>query len=78
MIPATPTPEWALSRMKQIVDKYDDYELTKATLELLASAVGPETEQNKHRYESTWAAIEYGYSKTEHMRRSCREFLGAA
>lgn len=76
MIPERPSPEWAINCLDRILTT-DDPDVLEAVLELLAGLVPTETE-NKYKYDAACAAIDYGYSKTEHCRRSGRQYLGLA
>ena len=69
-----PTPEWAESQMDLIINGNTEEQLN-AALGLLA-AVAPTLKEQKYKHELAWAAIEYGYKKTDDCRRACREFVG--
>ena len=76
MLPHAPTPEWAVSCMDRIL-KYDDADLLDAVLELLAT-VASDKDADKFKYEAAWAAIDYGFTKTEGLRPAARRYLGVA
>lgn len=71
-----PTPEWAEVCIDRIV-KNDDPDQLDALLELLA-AIAPTKKEEKYKNEIAWAAIDYGYKKTDDCRKSCRKYLGVA
>jgi hypothetical protein len=76
MMPHTPTPDWAISCMERIM-KSDDPDQLDALLELLA-AIAPTEGEEKYKHEIAWAAIDHGYKRTEHCRKSGRRYLGVA
>lgn len=73
----SPTPDWAVAKIKTVLNETDDPEAVDAMLELLA-AVAPTPEQDKFKHEAAWAAIEYGYTKTADVRIAARRYLGVA
>lgn len=73
----SPTPDWAVSKIKTALDNSDEPEGLDAILELLA-AVAPTQEQDKFKYEAAWAAIEYGYKRTSDVKLAARKYLGVA
>ena len=71
-----PTPEWAESKIDQIRNGNPEEQLD-AVLELLA-AIAPTHKEQKYKHEIAWAAIDYGYTKTDDCRKSCRRYLDVA
>lgn len=67
------TPDWAESCIDRILTG-DDPDQLNALLELLA-AIAPTFTEEKYKHEIAWAAIHYGYKKTEHCRDSCRRYV---
>jgi hypothetical protein len=76
MMPHSPTPDWARSRIDLIVPS-DDPRALDALLELLA-AIAPTVEEEKYKNELACAAIDHGYKRTEDCRLSGRRYLGMA
>lgn len=76
-IPHSPTPDWALQRIRTIVDNNDEPEVLEAVLELLAAVCASET-QDRFKYEAAWTAIDYGYCKTDDCKASARRYFAAA
>lgn len=77
MIPQSPTPDWAVTKFRQVINDIDDPETLDAALELLA-ALAPTKEQDKFKYEAAWAAIDFGYCRTTDLHKSAQRYLGVA
>jgi len=77
MTSLSPTPDWAVSKVKRILEDVDEPEVADAIIHLLA-AVAPTQEQDKFKHEAAWAAIDYGFTKTSELRNAARRYLGIA
>lgn len=75
-VPHSPTPDWAVSKVKALADNTDP-EVLEVALELL-SALCPSEEQDKFKYEAAWAAIDEGYHYLDDCRASARRYFSAA
>jgi hypothetical protein len=76
-IPHSPTPEWAVSKIRTIIDNNDEPQVLEAVLELVAGLCATEL-QDKFKFEAAWAAIDEGYCKTEDCKQSARRYFTAA
>ena len=77
MVPQSPTPEWAVSTVREYIDDIDDPRALDVALAILA-AVAPTKEQDKFKHEAAWAAIIYGYKRTADVREAAKRYLGIA
>lgn len=75
-IPRSPTPDWAVNKIKTLRDNCEP-EGFEAALELVA-AVCPTVDQDKFKYEAAWAAIDEGYHYLEDCKHSARRYFSAA
>lgn len=76
-IPHSPTPDWALERIKVFINNNDEPEVLEAILELIAAVCASEA-QDKFKYEAAWAAIDYGYCRTDDCKQQARKHYAAA
>lgn len=76
-IPRSPTPDWAVSKIKTLIDNCDEPEALESVLEVLA-AVCATADQDKFKHEAAWAAIDEGYHYLEDCKQSARRYFSAA
>lgn len=75
-VPHSPTPDWAVSKMRTLIENADP-EVLEVALELIAG-VCPTEDQDKFKHEAAWAAIDIGYHHIDDCRRSARRYFSAA
>lgn len=76
MNPHAPTPEWAIASVDRITASGDPDQLD--ALLMLLAGIAPTEEQDRYKCDAAWAAIEYGYTKTQDCANACRRYLGVA
>lgn len=76
-IPRSPTPDWAVSKIKTLIENCDEPEALEAALELVAAVCCAE-DQDKFKHEAAWAALNYGYCLTDDCKQSSRRYFTAA